>query len=213
MSSNPFEQARIQQLLSSYGPDEPPRVYLDFGDYLSILWRLDGCSDQPHRARYYRRCLHALSEALDIQGRTLCRLVDQTEPGDVYRQIPNTPYRSNTHLVDASDRKAAIGQLIQLRSHIMRIGTFQDGWSVSWPGSGIQDGELRERVFAVLFTALQGQFGNFGRVLLVVDIVLGNLLLGFDPLREIGLDELIANHKYPNPGDDRSRREYVGDAQ
>src|SRR5215207_7104686 len=66
MNNNPFEQARIQQLLSSYGPEEPPRLYLDFGDFLSILWRLDCCTEQPRRARYYRRCLHALSKALDI---------------------------------------------------------------------------------------------------------------------------------------------------
>jgi hypothetical protein len=211
MNNNPFEQARIQQLLSGYGPEEPPRLNLDFGDYLSILWRLDCCPEQPRRARYYRRCLHALSKALDIQGRTVCRLVEQTEPGDLYRQMPNLPYRSTTHLIDASDRKAAIAQLIELRSDIMRIGTFQEAWSGSWPGSGILDAELRERVFAVLFTALQGQFGNFGRVLLVVDIVLANLLLGLDPLREVGLEELITAHQYPDPNDARWREEYFGD--
>jgi hypothetical protein len=213
MNNNPFEHARIHQLLSSYGPEEPPRLDLDFGDYLSILWRLDGCPEQPHRARYYQRCLHALSEALDIQGRALCRLVDQTEPGNVYRQIPNTPYRSTTHLIDARDRKAAIAQLIALRSDLMRIGTFQEAWSGSWPGSGILDAELRERVFAVLFTALQGQFGNFGRMLLVIDIVLANLLLGLDSLREVGLDELVTTHQYPNPNDARWRQEYMGDVQ
>lgn len=211
MSSNPFEQARIQQLLSPYSPEEPPRLSLDFGDYLSLAWRLDTCGDATRRAVYYRRCLQALSAALEIKGRSLCRLVEQTEPGQIYMHMPNAPYRGTMHMVDASDRKAAIRQLANLRSDIMRIGTSQQAWGGSWPGSGIQDTELRERVFAVLFTALQGQFGNFGRMLFVVDIVLGNLLLGFDPMREVSLDELVTFHHYPNPGDRRWRQEFADD--
>ena len=36
-----FEQARINQLISSYAPNDPPRLVLDFGDMLSLVWRLD----------------------------------------------------------------------------------------------------------------------------------------------------------------------------
>ena len=82
------------------------------------------------------------------------------------------------------------------------------------PGSGIVDVELRERVFAVLFTALQGQFGNFGRLLLVVDIVLSDLLLGFQQdTREVKLDKLIGEFNYPDPNDSRVRWSYYSDEE
>ena len=76
MSSNPFEQARIQQLISPYSPDEPPPLLLDFGDYLSLLWRLDSCVGLPNRARYYRRCAQTLANGLNFRGRSLFRLVE-----------------------------------------------------------------------------------------------------------------------------------------
>lgn len=213
MSSTAFEQTRIQQLLSSYSPNEPPRLTLDFGDYLSLLWRIDRSAEMPNRARYYRRCAQALGMALHIQNRSLFRLVEQTEPGQVYAQICNAPYRGTGHLVDARDRKAAIAQLAMLRGDILRIGTAQQSWGGSWPGSGIIDPELRERVFAVLFTALQGQFGNFGRMLLVVDIVLGNLLLGFEPMQEVTLDTLVTTYHYPNPNDSFWRQLFYEEAE
>lgn len=207
-----FEQARIQQLASTYGPDDPPRLMLDFGDYLSLLWRLDQCVDMPGRARYYRRCVKAVGDGLGFRGRSLFRLVEMTEPGEVYKHLPNAPYRGTTHLVDARDRKAAITQLVQIRNDILNIGTYHQMWNGSWPGSGILDAEIRERLFAVLFTALQGQFGNFGRLLLVLDIVLSNLLLGFDPIEEISLDELIANYGFPDPADEYMMKEYYSDS-
>jgi hypothetical protein len=212
MSSTQFEQARIRQLTSTYAPDDVPVLALDFGDYLSVLWRLDHCTEQPKRARYYRRCLHAMTEAFGIQGRSICRLVDQTGPGDLYQQLPNTPYRGTIHLVDALDRKAAIAQLAELRSNILRIGATSQGWGTGWPGNGILDEALRERIFAVLFTALQGQFGSFGRLLLVIDIVLANLLLGFESVREITLDELVTFHRYPDPNDSRWQKDFYGDS-
>lgn len=203
-----FEQTRIDQLTSTYGPDEPPRLPLDFGDYLSLLWRLDQSADAPNRVRYYRQCALAVGTGLDLRGRSVFRLVENTPPGDLYRQLPNAPYRGTTRLIDAHDRKAAIAQLVELRADILKIGTYQDKWPVSWPGSGIIETELRERVFAVLFTALQGQFENFGRLLLVVDIVLADLLLGIQTAREVALPQLIAEYSYPNPTDSRVRWEY-----
>jgi hypothetical protein len=207
-----FEQTRITQLTSTYGPDEPPRVPLDFGDYLSILWRLDHHANKPAQVKYYRQCAQALATALNIQNRSVYRLVENTPPGQLYKQLPNAPYRGTTRLIDAHDRKAAIGQLAELRNDVLKIGTYQDQWPVSWPGSGIVDVELRERVFAVLFTALQGQFGNFGRLLLVVDIVLSDLLLGFQQdTKEANLDKLIAEFQYPDPNDSRVRWSYYSD--
>jgi hypothetical protein len=206
-----FEQARISQLLSSYSPQDPPRTSLDFGDYLSLLWRLDQCADRPNRAKYYRQCATALAEALNFKTHALHRLVEMSEPGEIYPHLPNLPYRAGGRLVDAQDRKSAIAQLIALRAHIHGIGTYQEGWGGSWPGSGILDNEVRERVFAVLFTALQAQYANFARLLLIVDIVLANLLLGFDLADEITLPELVAQFGYPDPGNSRVQKEFLLD--
>jgi hypothetical protein len=203
--SNRTERTRISQLTSTYGPDEPPRLPLDFGDYMSLLWRLDKHADDPAKVKYYRRCALSLAEGLGLKGRSIFRLVELTPPGQLYEQLPNAPYRGTNRLLDAQDRKAAIAQLATLRQDILRVGTYHDQWPVSWPGSGIMDTDLRERVFAVLFTALQGQYENFGRLLLVVDIVLADLLLGMQQMREINLHELIADYDYPNFADTKVR--------
>ncbi len=203
---------RINQLTSTYGPDEPPTLPLDFGDYLSLLWRLDKHAAEPAKVRYYRQCALALAHGLGLKHRSLFRLVELTPPGQIYQQLPNAPYRSTNRLVDAQDRKAAIAQLTQLRLDILKMGTYHDQWPVSWPGSGILDGDLRDRVFAVLFTALRGQYENFGRLLLVVDIVLGDLLVGMHQIGEITLPELINNHNYPNFNDVRVRTAYYAGA-
>jgi hypothetical protein len=203
---DPRERSRIQQLTSSYGPDEPPRLPMDFGDFLSLLWRLDKHAEDTARVKYYRRCALSLAEGLGLKTRSLYKLVEMTQPGQLYQQLPNAPYRGTSRLLDAQDRKAAIRQLAQLRLDVLRIGTYHDQWPVSWPGSGIMDVELRERVFAVLFTALQGQYENFGRLLLVVDIVLSDLLLGIQQdIREISLHRLIMEYGYPNFQDTRTR--------
>jgi hypothetical protein len=205
-----FEQARINQLTSFYGPDDAPRLALDFGDYLSLLWRLDTCGEYPGRERYYRQCIQALSVALGFKSHPIYRLVEMTPAGQIYSQLPNLPYRAGGRFVDAKDRKAALTQLIFLRGDTLRIGTYNEGWGDSgWPGSGLLDNELRERVFAVLFTALQGQFSNFGRLLLVIDIVIGNLILGLDEISEVQLPQLIADFGYPDPRDERIRRDFV----
>lgn len=203
------EQARISQLISFYSPDDPPRAALDFGDYLSLAWRLDHSAGQPNREKYYRQCLRALSDGLSLNGHNLCRLVDSCEPGHIYQQLPNLPYRNGARLVDAHDRKAAIVQLLALRDDTLRIGTYQETWGGGFPGSGILETELRERVFAVLFTALQGQYSNFGRLLLVVDIVLTDLMLGFDCAPEVALSTLIADCGYPDPADPRVRQAFT----
>jgi hypothetical protein len=206
--TNRIEKNRITQLTSTYGPDEPPRVPLDFGDLLSLMWRLDKHADDPAKARYYRKCALSLATGLALKTSNIYRLIELTQPGQLYQQLPNAPYRGIDRLVDAQDRKAAIAQLVQLRLDILRVGTYHDEWPVSWPGSGIMDTDLRERVFAVLFTALQGQYENFGRLLLVVDIVLSDLLVGMHYMKEIALPQLIAEHGYPNFADTKVRSAY-----
>ncbi|MGQ9908571.1 MAG: hypothetical protein ACUVS2_07030 [Candidatus Flexifilum sp.] len=205
-----FEQARITQLISSYSPTDPPRLALDFGDYLSLLWRLDQAAALPLRARYYRACAAALAAALNFRTHALARLVEMTPPGEIYAQLPNLPYRA-ARLVDAHDRKAAIQQLTALRQDVLRLGTYPENWIGGYPGSGIVDTEVRERVFAVLFTALQGQFGNFARLLFVIDIVLGNLLLGSDVSAEVTLADLIGQFGYPDPADPQVRKDFLAD--
>ncbi|MBL8156778.1 MAG: hypothetical protein JNM70_21555, partial [Anaerolineae bacterium] len=56
------ERTRISQLTSTYGPDDPPKMPLDFGDLLSILWRLDKHAEDTARVRYYRRCAVSLAD-------------------------------------------------------------------------------------------------------------------------------------------------------
>ncbi len=210
MTPNSTEKARIIQLVSTYGPDEPPKLPLDFGDLLSILWRLDQSAADQGRVTYYRRCALALAEGLGLKGRSLYKLIDITPPGELYVHLPNAPYRGTSRLIDAQDRKAAIRQLASLRLDVLRIGTYHDSWGVSWPGSGIMDTDLRERVFAILFTALQGQYDNFGRLLLVLDIVLADLLLGMGHYQEIELQDLIAQYQYPAFNDSKVRSMFYG---
>lgn len=204
-----FEQARINQLTSIYSPDDPPRLPLDFGDYLSLLWRLDSSGEFPNRERYYRQCVQALGLALGFKAHPLFRMVEMTPAGQIYDQLPNLPYRGGGRHVDAKDRKAALAQLICLRVDTLRIGTYNERWGSGWPGSGLLDDELRERVFAVLFTALQGQFSNFGRLLLVIDIVIGNLILGLEAAPEVQLAQLTADYGFPDPRDERVRRDFA----
>lgn len=206
-----FEQARINQLLSAYAPHDPPRLGLDFGDYLSLLWRLDRSAALPARSRYYRQCACALASALNFKAHPLGRLVETTEAGEIYRQLANLPYRTGSRLLDANDRRAAIAQLTTLREDILRMGTYSEHWGGGWPGSGILETEVRERVFAVLFTALQGQFSNFARLLLVIDIVLADILLGASPINEVALAELVARHDYPDPTNPRVQRDFNSD--
>jgi hypothetical protein len=208
MQQSRFEQARINQLIGLYSPDDPPRLALDFGDYLSLVWRLDTSAGFPGRERYYRLCAQSLCTALNFKSHPICRMVDQTPAGQIYAQIPNLPYRSSSRFVDAKDRKAALTQLMSLRGDTLRIGTYNEGWDGGWPGGGILDTELRERVFAVLFTALQGQYTNFGRLLLVIDIVIANLIFGIEDSPEVQLSQLISDYGYPDPRDERVRREF-----
>jgi hypothetical protein len=212
MSANTSEKARIAQLLSAYGPDDPPRLPLEFGDLLSLLWRLDQSAGDQSRASYYRQCALALAEGLGLKSRSLYRLIDVTPPGELYHHLPNAPYRATSHLIDAVDRKAAIRQLVSLRMDVLRIGTYQELWGVSWPGSGIMDTNLRERVFAILFTALEGQYQNFGRLLLVLDIVLADLLLGMGHDQAIELADLIAQYRYPAFNDPKVRAQFYAGA-
>jgi hypothetical protein len=144
------DQTRVDQLLSDYGPDESPKLPLDFGDYLSLLWRLDQSATSAARVKYYRQCIQAVGLALGLKRRL--RVLELSEPGEIYQNLPNLPYRATSTLVDAQDRKAAILQLARLRADILRVGSYHEQWGGSWPGSGIMEAELRERVFAVLFT-------------------------------------------------------------
>ncbi len=204
-----FEQSRINQLTSAYAPNDPPRQRLDFGDLLSLIWRLDRSAGQGGRERYYRQSVRATLSGLGLLTHPFGKLVESAKPGEIYQQIPNLPYRTGGRLVDAQDRRAAISQLMTLREDTLRIGAYQESWLGGFPGSGIVDDELRERVFAVLISALPGQFSNFGRLLLVLDIVLANLVVGLDNMPEVDLKTLVSDHGYPDPADARVHREYA----
>lgn len=201
---------RVNQLTSPYSPLRPPQLPLDFSDYLSLLWRIDQHEDQPNLVTYYTRCASSLSGALGFEKRALGRLIRVAEPGSLYYSLSNTPFRETARLVDASARKAAIDQLVRLRSDVLAIGAYQHEWMIGWPGSGILDEELRERVFATLFTALRGQYHHFGRLLLVIDIVLQELLLGSRLMTEFSLGTLIDRYDYPDPEDADVRALYLG---
>lgn len=201
---------RIAQLTSPYSPLSPPQLPLDFGDFLSLLWRVDRHAEQPHLVAYYRQCADALARAMDFYQKGLGRLVRTTAPGSLYRSLSNVPFRETGRLVDASARKAAIDQLVRLRGDVLSIGSYQHEWVVGWPGSGIINDELRERVFATLFTALRGQYQYLARLLLVIDIVLQELLLGTRQNTEFSLGTLIERYGYPDPENPAVRNLYSG---
>lgn len=208
---NHTDDNRVKQLTSPYSPQNPPQLPLDFGDFLSLLWRIDRHARADNRVQYYSRCAHALASAFRFEHKGLGRLVRSVEPGDLYVSLSNVPFRETGRLVDASARKDAIHQLVRLRADILSIGSYQHDWLVGWPGSGILDEELRERIFATLFTALRGQYTHFGRLLLVVDIVLQELLLGSRQLQEVSLGTLIDHYAYPDPEDPDVRDLFYGE--
>lgn len=202
------DQQRIHQLVSAYTPDDPPQLPLTFGDYLSLLWRIDRSVESPQHEAYYRRCADSLARGLAIDQRSLIRMVQRMPAGQVYDSLSNIPYQGTTRLVDAGDRRAAIWQLVDMRRHILELGAYRDAWTLGWPGSRLSDTVLRERVFAVLFTAFQGQFGHFSRLLLVADIVLQDLILGAHDCHEISLVRLVHEFGYPDPDSDEVRETF-----
>ncbi len=205
----PFDQLRITQLISTYAPDQPPRLPLDFSDYLSLLWRLDRAAEQRKHLQYYRKCEQVLAAALEIGDTDFGRLVRVTAPGQIYETLPQLPYRTADRRMDAADRRAAIQQLLNMRSDIVRLGTYDQEWHARWPGGGLIDNELRERVFAILFAALPSQYPPFSRLLLVVDIVLQELLIGTRRGDNILLHLLVTRYGYPDP-DSRDTTELFG---
>ncbi len=204
----PFEQIRIAQLISPYAPDDPPSLPLDFGDYLSLLWRLDR-ANHDSRARYYRRCVQSLSVALGLEGQELGRLVRTTPPGEIYAALEHLPYRLTERVIDAADRRAAIHELLSMRSEVLQLGTVGQEWATTWPGSRILDDELRDRVFAVLFTALPSQYPPFARLLLVIDIVLQELLIGTRRSATFLMHTLVRDFDYPDPATSETRQLYA----
>lgn len=199
------DQLRIMQLTSSYSPDAPPQLRLTFGDFLSLLWRIDQASNDLDKAVYYRQCAAAVARGLGFQSRSMYRIVMAAQPGDIYKTIGHAPYRGTTRLVDAQDRRAAIRQLVDMRGNILSMGIYREQWTLGWPGSRITDTELRDRLFAVLFTAFNGQFSHFSRLLLVIDIVLLELLLDDRTDMQISLIRLIREYNYPDPDDEKVR--------
>ena len=153
----------------------------------------------------------ALARAFQFDQRSLGRMVKTTEPGYVCEALSNVPFRDTGRLIDASARKSAIQQLVRLRSDVLSIGAYQHDWVVGWPGSGVIDAELRERIFATLFTALRGQYSHFGRLLLVIDIVLQELLLCTRIFSDFSLGILIDQYGYPDPEDPAVRALYRGE--
>lgn len=206
------EDARISQLTSPYDPFHPPQLPLDFSDYLSLMWRADRHAAEEHLTNYYEQCLRALAKAFQFDNKSLGWAIRTSSPGHLMRSLSNVPFRHSGRLMDASARKSAIEQLVVLRADVVSIGTYSHDWVVGWPGSGIVDTELRERVFATLFTALRSQYGHFGRLLLVIDIVLQELLLGTRTNLEVSLGTLIERYGYPDPEDSHVRELYRGDS-
>lgn len=210
MNSN--DQARIAQLTSPYSPFDPPQLPLDFSDYLSLLWRLDRHASQDYLVYYYTTCARAIATALEFEHKGLGRMVRTTAPGKLCLSLSNVPFRETGRLMDAGARKSAIDQLVRLRADVLSIGAYQHDWVVGWPGSGVMDSELRDRIFATLFTALRGQYAHFGRLLLVIDIVLQELLMGTRRLSEFSLGTLIDRYGYPDPEDSTVRAIYNGES-
>jgi hypothetical protein len=206
---NRSDEYRIRQLTSPYSPQTPPQLPLDFGDFLSLIWRIDRHASQNNLVDYYARCVRALARAFEFDQKSLGRMIRSTEPGRIYESLSNVPFRETGRLLDASARKDAIHQLARLRSDVLSIGAYQHDWVVGWPGSGVLDEELRERIFATLFTALRSQYTHFGRLLLVIDIVLHELLLGSRVMDEVSLGTLIDHYGYPDPEDSAVRALYV----
>lgn len=190
---------RVTQLTSPYSPFDPPQLPLDFGDYLSLLWRIDRHAGQENLVHYYGRCARALARAFGFDHQALGTTARTAEPGTLYRSLSSVPFRERQRLADASARKSAIDQLARLRADVISIGAYEHEWLVSWPGSGIVEPALRDRVFATLFTALRSQYHHFGRLLLVIDIVLQELLIGTRTAMEVSLGPLIERHGYPDP--------------
>jgi hypothetical protein len=193
--------ARIRQLTSSYGPHTPPQLPLGFGDYLSLLWRLDRSAGHDGKTRYYRLCISALLVALGYQNRDPEWVLLTAAPGDLYATLGNAPYRQTERPPDAAHRRAAIQKLLALRSGVLSIGAHADGWVEDWPDDGIAAAPLRERVSAVLFAAFPSQFPVFARILLVIDIVLQELLIGTRKSEEFDLSLLVTHFGYPDPNE------------
>ncbi|GAB4571363.1 MAG: hypothetical protein Kow0077_07900 [Anaerolineae bacterium] len=193
------DQDRILQLISQYSPQSPPRLPLTFGDYLSLLWRIDESHEHAQREEYYRQCADALARGLQIENRSIHRMVRRISAGEIYATLPRISYQGTAWLVDAQDRRDAIGQLTDMRQHILAMGAYRDKWTLGWPGSRITNAQLRERIFAVLFTAFEGQFSHFSRLLLVIDIVLEELVLDRSHSIEISLERLQRDFGYPAP--------------
>lgn len=194
-----FDHLRIEQLISPYSPQMPPALPLDFGDYLSLLWRLERAGKRKIGVGYYRRCERALAAALSLTNTEIGSLVKITSPAKLSDELANLPYRGGEHRIDAPDRKAAIAQLWRLRGDVLTMGSYPEVWRSAWPGSGIEDEELRERVFAVLFTALPSQYAPYARLLFVIDIVLQELMLGTRRSSSILLHMLVREHGWPDP--------------
>ncbi len=209
---NHNDDNRVKQLTSPYSPQSPPQLPLDFGDFLSLLWRIDRHAAHDNRVQYYGECAQALARAFKFEQKSLGRLIRSAAPGEFYASLSNVPFRETGRLMDASARKDAIHQLVRLRADVLSIGSYQHDWLVGWPGSGVLDEELRERIFATLFTALRGQYQHFGRLLLVIDIVLQELLLGSRQISEVSLGTLIERYDYPDPEDPAIRDLFYGES-
>jgi hypothetical protein len=207
------DEARIAQLTSPYSPLAPPKLPLEFGDYLSLIWRIDRHAGQKHLTRYYSACAESVARGLGLDRPSLRRTLRAVAPGEVATSLINVPFRGTGRLPDASARRAAIAQLVRLRGDVLSIGSYQHDWVVGWPGSGIVDADLRERVFATLFTALPSQYVHFGRLLLVIDFVLQELLLGTREVAEVSLGTLIDRFGYPDPESPEVRALYNGEVE
>ncbi len=209
-----MELARVRQLRSPYDTRQDPQLPLGFGDYLSLLFRLDEQSTLLQergevdplllRRAWYLACCSALCRALALQG-TAFDTLHEAKPYDP-RQIVaglRPSLRAQHGPFQAVYYEIALGGLLRQRADVLRMGrsvTHLRGG----PGSGIADKALQARIHDVYFTRFDEGLLNFSRHLLDIDRLLEDLLpLDIGP--PVELARLRSEFGFPDRADARWR--------
>ncbi len=211
-SADSLAFARVRQLRSAYDPGSALELPLGFGDYLSILFRLDEqnrlieelgpVEPLPLRQAWYVACGTALRDALSLKDTAFDRVAHERpyDPRQIVSDLRQA-LRAQHGVFQAVYYEIAIGGLLRQRADILRAGrsvTHVEGG----PGSGITDEALRARIQAVYFTRFDEALLNFSRQLLDVDALLEELLpMAVAP--PVELARLQAEYNYPTAADPR----------
>ncbi len=211
--------AYVRQLRSAYAPASEPELPLGFGDYLSLLYRLDeqdrlieergAANALPLRRSWYLGCCSALRGALLLTDTAFDTLPGE-KPYDP-RQIVNglrQGLRERHGVFQAVYFELAIGGLLRQRADILQARR-----SVSYleggPGSGITGEALKTRIQQVYFTQFDEALLAFSRQLLALDALLVELL----PItvgQPVELAELRSQYNYPDGSDHRWTAAFTG---